>query len=75
MYCDMVAENTTIENGRIIYSETFPVGNMSYSRINTTYHVECDSGYIPANAEPVQCVLDSLQNTSRWNGNLTNCSK
>ena len=75
MYCDPVTENGTIEHGKIDYSYPVSPENTDFMYINTTYRVECDPGYFPANRKRVKCVINHRQRSSRWNGNLTNCSK
>ena len=41
--------------------------------VNTTYHVECNDGFLPESNNKVACVLDEPKATPAWNDNTTSC--
>ena len=72
-----------IEKGIIVYDVVHWVNytdvslnkNLSFPLINSSWHLECELGYIPDSNSSIACVFNSTAPEPVWNAISPRCSK
>lgn len=73
MYCDPPIDNNNVSFGQVVYSDRFDPDYMDFPHINTTYWVECDTGYMYLLEQNVTCENQSTGNDPDWAEAITEC--
>ena len=79
-YCESI---TVIEKGIIVYDVVHWVNytdvslnkNLSFPLINSSWHLECELGYIPDSNSSIDCVFNSTTPEPVWNATFPLCSE